>query len=377
MVIKENPILGSGHGRFHVLHGSQGSDHYKIGIFACQIFYLKPIILAQSDNYNLEENRLKTIGVVTSGGDAPGMNAAIRAIARIAYSKNLQILGFEKGWEGLLTNTFTRLTPRSVGGIIQLGGTILRTSRCPEFRKRKGKQKAAQTLTKDKVDGLVVIGGNGSFEAAYGLSKETDTLIVGVPATIDNDVYGTDETIGFDTAANTAVTEIDKIRDTAISHERIFIVEVMGRTRGFLASTVGLTVGAEVILVPEVKYEIKEVFKTIRENGAKGKRSGIIVAAEGIGDTRELAREVEKETRTEVRLSIIGYAQRGGSPTARSRLLASLFADEAVRLLLEGKGSRIVGLRNGRIADIELKKSCTTEKLLDLSLLKLAKVLAT
>jgi 6-phosphofructokinase 1 len=325
----------------------------------------------------LEEHLLKAIGVVTSGGDAPGMNAAIRAVARIAYSKNLQVLGFEKGWEGLLTNTFQRLTPRSVGGIIQSGGTILRTSRCPEFKKKKGIRKAAQTLSKDRVDGLIVIGGNGSFEGACDLSKETDTLIVGVPATIDNDVYGTDETIGFDTAVNTAVTEIDKIRDTAISHERIFIVEVMGRTRGFIAATVGLTVGAEVILVPEVKCEIKKILGTIKENDAKGKRSGIIVAAEGIGDTRELAREIEKETKTEVRLSIIGYAQRGGSPTARSRLLASLFANEAVQLLLEEKGNRVIGLQKGKIAGIELEKSCTTEKPLDLSLLKLARVLAT
>jgi len=320
---------------------------------------------------------LKTIGVVTSGGDAPGMNAAIRAIARIAYSKNFQVIGLEKGWEGLLTNTFQRLTPRSVGGIIQLGGTILRTSRCPEFRKKRGIMKAAETLHLNKVNGLIVIGGNGSFEGALKLSKETDTLIIGVPATIDNDVFGTDETIGFDTAVNTAVTEIDKIRDTAISHERIFIVEVMGRTRGFLAATVGLTVGAEIILVPEVKYRIEEIFKTIKENGAKGKRSGIIVAAEGIGDTRELAREIEKETGTEVRLSIIGYAQRGGSPTARSRLLASLFANKAVELLLEGQGSRIVGLKKGQITSMELEKSCKTNKPLDLNLLKLANVLAT
>jgi len=320
---------------------------------------------------------LKTIGITTTGGDAPGMNAAIRALTRIAYSKNLQVLGFERGWEGLLTNTFQRLTPRSVGGIIQLGGTILRTSRCLEFKRKKGKIEAAQTLSKDKVDGLIVIGGNGSFEGACGLSKETDTPIVGIPATIDNDIYGTDETIGFDTAVNTAVTEIDKIRDTAISHERIFIVEVMGRTRGFIAATVGLTVGAEIILVPEVKYKLGEILRTINENDAKGKRSGIIVAAEGVGDTRELAREVEKETGTEVRLSVLGYAQRGGSPTARSRLLASIFADKAIQLLLEEKGNRAVGLQNGRIADIELEKSCKTEKPLDLSLLELAIVLAT
>ena len=320
---------------------------------------------------------MKTISVITSGGDAPGINAAIRAVVRIAYSKNFQVFGFEKGWEGLLTNTFRRLTPRSVGGIIQLGGTILRTSRCPEFRKKEGIKKAAETLALNNVDGLIVIGGDGSFRGALELSRETDSLIVGVPATIDNDVFGTDETIGFDTAVNTAVEEIDKIRDTAISHERIFIVEVMGRTRGFLASTIGLTVGAEIILVPEEKYEKEEILRTIKENSAKGKRSGIIVAAEGIGDTRKLAREIEKNTGAEVRLSILGYAQRGGNPTARSRLLASLFADKAVELLSEGQGSRIVGLKDGRITSIELKKSCTTKKTLDLNLLKLARVLAT
>jgi len=320
---------------------------------------------------------LKTIGVVTSGGDAPGMNAAIRAIVRIAYSKNFQVLGFEKGWEGLLANMFVRLTPRNVGGIIQLGGTILHTSRCLEFKEKKGIQKAAETLASNKVHGLIVIGGDGSFRGALELSRETGTLVVGIPATIDNDVFGTDETIGFDTAVNTAVTEIDKIRDTAISHERIFIVEVMGKTRGFLAVTVGLTVGAETILVPEVKYQVEEIFETIKENSAKGKRSGIIVAAEGIGDTHKLAREIEKNIGTEVRLSILGYAQRGGSPTARSRLLASLFANEAVQLLSKEQGNKIVGLQEGRITSLELEESCKTEKPLDLSLLKLAKVLAT
>lgn len=320
---------------------------------------------------------MKTVGVITSGGDAPGMNAAIRAITRIAYAENLQVLGFERGWEGLLTNTFVKLTPRSVGGIIQLGGTILRTSRCPQFKKKKGLKKAAETLAENKVDGLIVIGGDGSFKGALELSEFTDTLIIGVPATIDNDVYGVDETIGFDTAVNTAVSEIDKIRDTAISHERIFIVEVMGRTRGFLAATVGLTVGAEVILVPEEKVEKEEICRVIRENSAKGKRSGIIVAAEGIGDTRKLAREIEKNVGAEVRLSIVGYAQRGGSPTARSRLLANLFADEAVRLLLKGEGNKIVGLQNGKIDSVKFEESCGKEKPLDLNLLSLAKVLAT
>ena len=305
------------------------------------------------------------------------MNAAIRAVTRIAHSMDFHVHGFERGWEGLLVNTFRPLTPRSVGGIIQLGGTILLTSRCPEFETKDGVKKAAETLATDKIDGLVVIGGNGSFKGALELSKHTDTLIIGIPASIDNDVFGTDETIGFDTAVNTAVTEIDKIRDTALSHERVFIVEVMGRTRGFLASTVGLTVGAETILVPEVKIEEEKIFKTIRENIAKGKKSGIIVAAEGIGDTRKLARDIEQKTGTEVRLSILGYAQRGGSPTARSRLLAGLFANKAIELLVGEEGNRIVGLQNGKITSIDLEESCRTEKPLDLSLLKLATVLST
>jgi len=330
-----------------------------------------------SINLEFGEFRLKKIGVVTSGGDAPGMNAAIRAVVRIAYSKNFEVLGFERGWEGLLTNTFRILTPRSVGGIIQLGGTILRTSRCPEFRRAEGIWKAAENLDLNNVYGLAVIGGNGSFKGALELSKETDTLIVGIPATIDNDIFGTDETIGFDTAVNTAVAEIDKIRDTAISHERVFIVEVMGRKRGFLALTVGLTVGAEIILVPEAKHEEESIFRTIKESGAKGKKSGIIVAAEGIGDTRRLAREIEENTGAEVRLTILGYAQRGGNPTARSRLLASLFAKKTVELLSKEQGNRIVGLQKGRVTSTALEKACKTEKPLDLNLLRLANILAT
>jgi len=320
---------------------------------------------------------LKTIGVVTSGGDAPGMNAAIRAVVRIAYTKGFQVLGFERGWEGLITNRFRKLDPRSVGGIIQLGGTILLTSRCPEFRTIEGIKKAVENLVANKVDGLVVIGGDGSFQGALALSRETDVLIVGVPATIDNDVYGTEETIGFDTAVNTAVAEVDKIKDTAISHERVFVVEVMGRKRGFLALAVGLTVGAEVILVPEVVYDKNEVFRTVKENSAKGKKSGIIVVAEGIGDTRKLAEEIEENTGAEVRLSIVGYAQRGGSPTARSRLLASLFANEAVRLISQDIGKKAVGLKGGEITSMDLEEVCKNEKSLNREMLRLAKVLAT
>ncbi len=320
---------------------------------------------------------MKRIGLVTSGGDAPGMNAAIRAVTRVAISQGLEVLGFEKGWEGLLTNTFRRLTRRNVGGILHVGGTILRTSRSPEFRKREGVRKAAETLALNNLDGLIVVGGDGSMNGALELSQETDALIVGVPATIDNDVFGTDETIGFDSAVNTAITEIDKIRDTASSHERVFIVEVMGRLRGFLALTIGLTVGAEVILVPEVEYPLNQIVETLEKNASKGKKSGIIVAAEGIGDTHKLMREIEKEAGIEVRLSVTGYAQRGGNPTARSRLLANLFGDKAVELLMNKQGNRMVALQEGKIESIKLEQVCSNEKPLDLSLMELAKTLAT
>jgi len=320
---------------------------------------------------------MKRIAVVTTGGDAPGMNAAIRGVVRIACSKNFEILGFRRGWEGLITNTSIQMTPRTVSGILQLGGTILHTSRCPEFEKKEGIGKAAETLTSNHIDGLVVIGGNGSFKGALDLSAHTDAMIVGIPASIDNDIFGTEETIGFDTAANTAVAEIDKIRDTAVSLERVFMIEVMGRKSGFLALEIGLTVGAEIILVPEVKYQNEKLFETVRENMAKGKKSGLIIAAEGIGDTRLLAAEIQRNTKADVRLSIIGYAQRGGSPTARSRLLASLFAQKAIQLLSQKDGGRIVGLQDGKIVSVELQKSCNAQKVLDPDLLNLANLLAT
>jgi len=319
----------------------------------------------------------KTIGIVTSGGDAPGMNAAIRAITRIGHANGLQVIGFERGWDGLLNNSFKRLTPRSVGGIIQLGGTILHTLRCPTFEEKGSSEKAAETLSINDVDSLVVIGGDGSFRGALDLSRESDALMVGIPATIDNDVYGTDETIGFDTAVNTAVGAIDKIRDTAISHERIFIVEVMGRKRGFLALEVGICVGAEVILIPENPMNIADIVKFMEENAKKGKRAGIIVAAEGFSDTSKLAQEMQQQTESEVRLSILGYAQRGGSPTARSRLLASLFAEKAVELICQEQGNMAVGLQNGAIVGVELEKAAKSRKPINLRLLQVADMLAT
>ena len=319
----------------------------------------------------------KTIGIVTSGGDAPGMNAAIRAVTRVAHAKGFQVIGFERGWDGLLTNTYRRLTPRSVGGIIQLGGTILHTLRCPSFEEKGGVEKGAKTLSSNKIDGLVVIGGDGSFRGALDLSRQTDALMVGIPATIDNDVYGTDETIGFDTAVNTAVGTIDKIRDTAISHERIFIVEVMGRKRGFLALEVGISVGAEVILIPERPMELNQIVRLMEDSAKKGKRAAIIVAAEGCGSTSKLAMDMQQQTDSEVRLSILGYAQRGGSPTARSRLLASLFAEKAVELICKGQGNKAVGLQNGQIVGFDLEKAANSKKSIDLRLLEVADMLAT
>ncbi len=320
---------------------------------------------------------MKTIGVVTTGGDAPGMNAAIRAVTRIAHSKGLQVIGFERGWEGLIMNYSRNLTPRSVGGIMQLGGTILHTARCPEFKTPEGLAKAAKTLKQHEVKGLVVIGGDGSLRGAMDLSKVCNTLIVGIPATIDNDVNGTDETIGFDTAVNTAVEAIDKVRDTAISHERIFIVEVMGRQRGFLALTVGITVGAEVIIVPESECNLGDVVDTLQENARKGKKAGIVVAAEGCGKVSDLAKEIEQKTGSEVRITILGYVQRGGSPTARSRLLASMFAEKAVELLCQRKGGKVVGLQNGRITYTNMEESIKGTKPLDKNMLKLAEMLST
>jgi len=319
---------------------------------------------------------MKTIGVITPGGDAPGMNAAIRAVARIAHSRNFNVLGFEYGWFGLLTDSKKILTPRAVGGIIQSGGTMLHTLRCVPFKTNEGIEKAANTLKTHNVDALVVIGGDGSFRGAYELSKKSDTNMIGIPATIDNDVFGTEETIGFDTALNTAISAIDKIRDTAISHERIFIVEVMGRKRGFLALHIGIAVGAEIILIPEKECKIEKIIEVLETNSKKGKQTGIIVTAEGVGNTSDLVKEIAGHTGSEVRLSILGYAQRGGRPTGRSRLLASLFAERAINLIMEKTENQVVGLRNGIISTISMEKSINTKKPVNLSLLKLAETLS-
>jgi 6-phosphofructokinase 1 len=316
------------------------------------------------------------LGIVTSGGDAPGMNAAIRSIVRYSIPRGAEVLGIRRGYSGLITNQIVPLTLRSVGGILQYGGTILHTSRSPEFQTEEGIEKGAEVLKSRGIDGLIVIGGDGSAKGALSLSKVSGVPSFCVPATIDNDVYGTDETIGFDTAVNTAVEAIDKIRDTAVSLERVFVVEVMGRNRGFLALQVGLAVGASIILLPEIKFELKNVTRALKSNEERGKSISIIVAAEGIGNTNDVVSYIEKTTSYEVRLSKLGYIQRGGSPTARSRLLADLFGAHAVEMLLKGEKNKMVGIDGRTLICTELSEVTSKTKPLDTSLYQLAEDLA-
>lgn len=316
------------------------------------------------------------IGVVTSGRDAPGMNAAIRAVVRYAVPRGLEVVGIERGYRGLTTNQFRPLNLRSVGGIIHLGGTILKSARCPEFRTPEGLKKGAEALKRNGIEGLVVIGGDGSFRGALALQEVINIPIIGIPATIDNDVAGTDETIGFDTAVNTALQAIDKIRDTAQSHDRIFLVEVMGRERGFIALEVGLTAGAGVILIPELEFDLHDVCEKLRTYDGWGKRTTIIVAAEGIGDTSKVVEHIRSQTRFEVRYTKLGYIQRGGSPTARSRLIADLFGTKAIELFLNRADSVMIGLDGKTVVSRDLTYNSKVKKKIDKRLYKLAEELA-
>jgi 6-phosphofructokinase 1 len=319
---------------------------------------------------------LRRIAVITAGGDAPGMNAAIRSVVRSAMAKDLDVIGFERGYQGLIEGQYRRLGSRSVSGIINRGGTILRTVRSPAMKTSKGIEQAVHNLAKHQVDGLITIGGDGTFRGACRIHDISDIPVIGIPATIDNDVAGTETTIGFDTAVNTALDAIDKIRDTATSHERIFIVEVMGRTRGFLALEVGLAGGAEIILVPEVPYKMTQLCKRLQRDYDQGKRSEILVMAEGVGDSQAITRQIQEEIGHEVRLTILGHIQRGGRPTARSRTIASDFGNHAVDLLLRGAQRRMVGLQQNRIVSVKLDVSWKVEKPLDLRRYQLAKVMS-
>jgi len=319
---------------------------------------------------------LKRIAVVTSGGDAPGMNATVRAAVRSAVAENLEVLGFERGYAGLLSDQATFLDARSVGGIIHLGGTFLKTSRADSMKTIEGVRQAVEVLNRRRVDGLIVVGGNGSFRGAVKIYAESGIPVIGIPASIDNDLAGTDTTIGFDTAVNTALDAVDKIRDTATSHDRVFVVEVMGRDRGFIALEVGISAGAEVILIPEMKYNIHDVCKELKESHRRGKKSGIIVMAEGAGNCMKIADAIKKTTGFNVRLTSLGHVQRGGAPTSYSRLLASRMGAASIRFILEGKERVMTGVNCGIIVPVDLEYACTEEKEIDNKLYSLALRLA-
>ena len=307
-------------------------------------------------------NAVKTIGVLTSGGDAPGMNAAIRAVVRTGIANGLHVKGIRRGFAGLLEEDIFDMSSLDVSDIIQLGGTILYTARCLEFKKLEYQMKGAEICRKHGIDGIVVIGGDGSFNGASRLSEQGINTI-GVPGTIDLDIACTEYTIGFDTAVNTAMEAIDKVRDTSTSHERCSVIEVMGRDAGYLALWCGIANGAEKILLPEEHdYDEAKIIADIKESRKRGKKHYIIINAEGIGDSMNMAKRIEKETGMETRATILGHMQRGGSPTAKDRVYASIMGSLAVDLLLEGKTNRVVGYKHGEYIDFDINEALAMQK---------------
>jgi 6-phosphofructokinase 1 len=320
---------------------------------------------------------MRRIGLLTSGGDAPGMNAAIRAVVRHALARSLEVVGVRRGYAGLLAGEVQPLTRAGVANIIQRGGTILGTSRSREFFDRDGRARGADVLRGAGIDGLVVIGGDGTFHGATLLAEEHGIAVAGVPGTIDNDVWGTDFTIGFDTAVNTALGAIDRIRDTAASHERIFLVEVMGRTCGDIALGVGVAGGAEDVLLPESPADMLALAAELRRSWERGKRSSIIVVAESgeQGRSFRLAEEIARLTGLEPRVAIFGHIQRGGTPTARDRVLASRLGTAAVDILLEGGGC-MAGESCGTVARVPLRDTWSRKRDMPADLLALVRELA-
>ena len=306
-----------------------------------------------------------TIGVLTSGGDAPGMNAAVRAIVRSGISAGYQVKGIRRGYSGLLDEDILDMSARSVSDIIQKGGTILYTARCPEMMRPEGQEKAAYILKKHSIDALVVIGGDGSYRGALSLAHQ-GINVIGIPGTIDLDIACTDYTIGFDTALNTAMEAIDKVRDTSASHERCSIIEVMGRKAGHIALWAGIATGAEEILVTErYDYDEQRIIDSIIEKKKLGKKLHLIINAEGIGDSNGMAKRIEAATGLETRATIIGYMQRGGSPTCRDRVMASAMGAMAIRVLTEGKKNRIIAWKDGQYCDIDIEEALAMKKDLD------------
>lgn len=322
--------------------------------------------------------KLQKIGVFTSGGDAPGMNAAIRAVTRAAIANKLKVVGIRRGYQGMIEGDFIPLKSTDVSGILQTGGTMLKTARSAEFRTPEGREKAYQQLKKAEIDAVVVIGGDGSFTGALVLSQEYDISFVGIPGTIDNDLYGTDYTIGYDTALNTVVEAVDKIKDTARSHGRIFFVEVMGREAGLLALTSGIACGAEVILIPESNEQHSELQKFLKKGYRKKETSGIIMVAEGdeAGGAIKIAEQVRREhPDLDVRVSILGHIQRGGSPTAKDRVNATKMGVAAVEALLDDQQSIMIGLNNEKIVHVPFNKAVKMNHAIDINLLEIQKLL--
>lgn len=310
-------------------------------------------------------DKIKTIAVLTSGGDAPGMNAAIRAVVRTAIYRGLKVKGIKKGYNGLLNEDIIDMEPRHVSDIIQKGGTVLGTARCLEFKRPEYQKKAADICRKHGIDGIVVIGGDGSYRGAQALSRQGINA-VGIPGTIDLDIACTDYTIGFDTAVNTAMQAIDKVKDTSSSHERCSIIEVMGRHAGYIALWCGIANGAEDILLPEnYDYDEQEIVNHIIESRKRGKIHHLIINAEGIGHSTSMAKRIEAATGVETRATILGYMQRGGSPTAKDRYYASIMGARAVDIMLEGKTNRVIGYRYGEFTDFGIEEALMMKKDID------------
>lgn len=324
------------------------------------------------------QKTLKRIGVLTSGGDAPGMNACLRAVVRTARGRGIEVWGIEKGYVGIIENKMRPLEARDMANIIQRGGTILKTGRSNEFMKAEYRKMGAENLAANNIDALVCIGGDGSFRGAMALWREHQIPVVGAPGTIDNDLYGTDLTIGFDTAVNTALEATDKIRDTADSHDRLFIVEVMGRNSGHIASYVGLACGAEEVFTPEINTTVDKAADKIMQAQKKGKRSSIIITAEGQkpGRAYDLAEAIRKKTGLDAKVCILGHIQRGGSPTATDRIIASRMGSAALEALLAGNCDVMVGIEKNELALVPLELATQREKKTSLDYVKLSNLLA-
>lgn len=315
---------------------------------------------------------VKKIAVLTSGGDAPGMNAAVRAVARTAFSKGVEIYGVYRGYNGLINGDIFPMNLRSVSDIIHRGGTMLYTARSPEFCTEEGMQKAIKTCRDNEIEGVVVIGGDGSFRGAQDLTRR-GLPCIGIPGTIDNDIACCDYTIGYDTAMNTCVEMVDKLRDTAQSHDRCSVVEVMGRRAGYLALNVGIAVGATCIVVPEVPFDFeRDIINRMQKTQKTGKKHFIVIVAEGVGHVLEIADDIQKRTGVESRATILGHVQRGGNPSLRDRVLASQMGYHAVELLIEGKSNRVVAIKGDKIVDFDIEEALQMKKPFDFELFNMA-----